>query len=259
MKPHLLVTNDDGIESAFLHRLVSALEQKFELSVAAPAFEQSWIGRAISRHKEIEVLSGASHFPETVQAWAINGTPTDCVNIAMGHLVKRPVDAVVSGINIGYNTTETLVLSSGTVAGAIEGAQWGLPAIAFSQCVPFSDFENIRDANGHIKNKAFEASQLAAAQHAAEITSDILKNPPSESEVINVNFPEITSPDTQIKKTVPAKLRLGSLYTPCGSGKFKFQFSMGELMEANPLSDRSVLEDGFISYGRLNFGRIGVL
>jgi 5'-nucleotidase len=106
MKPHLLVTNDDGIESAFLHRLVAALLPKFKVSVAAPAFEQSWIGRAISRHQEIEVLCGASHFPAEVTAWAINGTPTDCVNIALGHLLERPADAVVSGINIGYNTTE---------------------------------------------------------------------------------------------------------------------------------------------------------
>ena len=118
MKPHALVTNDDGIDSIFLHRLVDALLPDFRVSVAAPAFEQSWIGRAVSRHREVEVLQSPALFPEGVDAWAISGTPTDCVNIALGNLVQGPVDIVLSGINIGFNTTETLILSSGTVAGA---------------------------------------------------------------------------------------------------------------------------------------------
>ena len=127
MKPLALVTNDDGIDSAFLHRLVEALAKDFEVAVAAPAFEQSWIGRAISRRTEVEVIPSPSHFPSGVQAWAVSGTPTDCVNIALGNLLDRQPDIVVSGINIGFNTTETLILCSGTIAGAMEGAQWGLP------------------------------------------------------------------------------------------------------------------------------------
>ncbi len=258
MKPHLLVTNDDGIESAFLHRLVAALVPDFRVSVAAPAFEQSWIGRAISRHKEIEVLCGAAHFPEAVSAWAINGTPTDCVNIAMGHLLEHPADAVVSGINIGYNTTECLILSSGTVAGAMEGAQWGLPAIAFSQCVPFADFEAIRDSKGHTEGN-FAASQTAAAQYAARLTAELLAAPPPAGQVINVNFPEHTTADTPLEETVPAKVQLGSLYEPCGSGSFRFRFSEGRSIENNPRSDRAVLERGCISRSRLDFSRIGCL
>ena len=258
MKPHLLVTNDDGIESAFLHRLVAALVPDFRVSVAAPAFEQSWIGRAISRHKEIEVLCGAAHFPAEVSAWAINGTPTDCVNIAMGHLLEHPADAVVSGINIGYNTTECLILSSGTVAGAMEGAQWGLPAIAFSQCVPFADFEAIRDSKGQTKG-SFAASQAAAAQHAARLTTELLAAPPPAGQVINVNFPEHTTAETLLEETVPAKVQLGSLYEPCGSGSFRFRFSEGRNIENNPRSDRAVLERGCISRSRLDFSRIGCL
>lgn len=256
MKPHLLVTNDDGIESGFLHRLVAALLPDYKVSVAAPAFEQSWIGRAISRHAEIEVLCGAAHFPEAVQAWAINGTPTDCVNIALGHLLERPVDAVVSGINIGYNTTETLILSSGTVAGAIEGAQWGLPAIAFSQCVPFADFETIRDSKGQTEG-AFALSQAAAAAHAARLTSELLASPPPAGQVINVNFPEITTAESVVEATIPAKVQLGSLYEPCGPGKFRFRFSEGRPMDSNKKSDRAVLEEGRISRTRLDFSQIG--
>ena len=168
MKPHALVTNDDGIESAFLHRLVDALVDKFQVSVAAPAFEQSWIGRAISRHEEIEVIHSPSIFPDNVDAWAVNGTPTDCVNIALGNLIKTPVDIVLSGINIGYNISETLILSSGTIAGATEGAFWGLPAVAFSKCVPKHLFEDIRKSNGQTDGD-FTYSLIAAARHACLI------------------------------------------------------------------------------------------
>jgi 5'-nucleotidase len=256
MKPHILVTNDDGIESGFLHRLVEALVPHYKVSVAAPAFEQSWIGRAISRHAEIEVVCGASHFPEGVQAWAINGTPTDCVNIALGHLLEQAPNAVVSGINIGYNTTETLILSSGTVAGAIEGAQWGLPAIAFSQCVPFADFEAIRDSKGQTEG-AFALSQTAAAAHAARMTAELLAAPPPAGQVINVNFPETTTAESVVEATVPAKVQMGSLYEPCGPGKFRFHFSEGRLLDANEKSDRAVLEKGRISRTRLDFSKIG--
>ena len=138
MKPHALVTNDDGIESAFLHRLVEALLPQFRVSVAAPALEQSWTGRSMTRHGELDAILSPSHFPDGVEAWSISGTPTDCVNIALGNLLSKKPDIVLSGINIGFNTTESLILSSGTVAGAIEGVLWNLPAIAFSNCLLYT-------------------------------------------------------------------------------------------------------------------------
>jgi len=168
MKPHALVTNDDGIDSIFLHRLVDALLPDFTVSVAAPAFEQSWIGRAVTRHGEIEVIHSPSLFPTGVEAWAISGTPSDCVNIALGNLLPQLPDIVLSGINIGFNTTETLILSSGTVAGAIEGALWNLPAIAFSKCVPNHLFANIQQSKGQTEG-ALADSLSAAAEHARRI------------------------------------------------------------------------------------------
>lgn len=255
MKPHALVTNDDGIESAFLHRLVDALRADFEISVAAPAFEQSWIGRAISRRKEVEVIESASHFPEDVQAWAINGTPTDCVNIALGNLLERPADIVISGINIGYNTTETLILCSGTVAGAIEGAQWGLPAVAFSKCVPEHLFEGIRDTNGQTEG-SFSTSLACAAERASALSVEIHKNPPEAGMVINVNFPADTREDSPVEATYPAKIRLGSLYEPCGTGKYRFRFSEGEILAPHPQTDRAALKRGSISRSLLDFSQI---
>jgi 5'-nucleotidase len=256
MKAHALVTNDDGIESAFLHRLVDALLEHFEVSVAAPAFEQSWIGRAVSRHNEVEVIHNASIFPTGVDAWAVSGTPTDCVNIALGNLLTKRPDIVISGINIGYNTTETLILSSGTVAGAIEGALWGLPAIAFSKCVPGHLFEGIRDSNGQTVG-AFTDSLNSAARHAAEIARATLESPPKTGTVVNINFPEGTSSETLLEETFPAKIELGSLYNEVSPGKYTFRYSEGTIIEAHPQSDRAALERGSISRSQLDFSRIG--
>ena len=256
MKPHALVTNDDGIESAFLHKFVEALAGSFRISVAAPAFEQSWIGRAISRREEIEVIYNPSFFPDEVDAWAVNGTPTDCVNIALGNLVKDPVDIVLSGINIGYNISETLILSSGTVAGAAEGAFWGLPAVAFSKYVPDHLFENIRKNNGQTEGD-FTASLVAAAQHDCNIALKTIAEPHQQNTVININFPQKTEDHTPYEETIPAKVKLGSFYKLNSSGKYVFHFSEGTEIEENEHSDRAALMRGNISRSILDFTRIG--
>lgn len=256
MKPHALVTNDDGIESIFLHKLVEALTEKFQVTVAAPAFEQSWIGRAISRREEIEVIHSPSFFTEDVDAWAINGTPTDCVNIALGHLTKTPVDIVLSGINIGYNISETLILSSGTVAGATEGAFWGLPAVAFSKLVPNHMFEGVRNSKGQTEGD-FTHSLVSAARHACRFALETLKKPPEKNVVVNVNFPEKTEDRTSCEETIPAKIKLGSFYKRNNSGKYVFHFSEGAEVEEEEHSDRAALLRGNISRSILDFTRIG--
>jgi 5'-nucleotidase len=256
MKPHALVTNDDGIESAFLHHLVMALLPEFRVSVAAPAFEQSWIGRAMSRREEVEVIRTPSTFPGSVAAWAISGTPTDCVNIALGHLLPEKPDIVLAGINIGYNTTETLILSSGTVAGAIEGAQWGLPAIAFSMCVPHALFPEVSRSKGQTSGNFARALQ-SAAHRAARISKAALDTPAPTGTVVNINFPPETNDNTHILETHPAKIKLGSLFEETRPGKFQFNFHPGTVIDSDPDSDRAALDAGYISRCILDFSKVG--
>jgi 5'-nucleotidase len=256
LKPHALVTNDDGIESGFLKRLIDALLPEFRVSVAAPASEQSWIGRAMTRQGEIEVTDRTSEFVGTAHAWSISGTPSDCVNIALGNLLDTQPDIVLSGINIGYNTTETLILCSGTIAGAIEGAQWGLPAIAFSKSVPKEIFEEIRISNGNTSG-AFDASLGAAARHAAQIAKQTLASPPPPGTVVNINFPARTGADSETRETYPAKIELGSLFEETAPGRFRFAFSHGIEIDADPQTDRATLAAGQISRSLLDFSRIG--
>ncbi|MFO8027573.1 MAG: 5'/3'-nucleotidase SurE [Opitutales bacterium] len=256
MNPHALVTNDDGIDSAFLHRLVEALLPEFRVSVAAPAFEQSWIGRAMSRRDEVEVIHSPATFAGTSEAWAISGTPTDCVNIALGHLLPEKPDIVISGINIGYNTTETLILSSGTFAGAFEGAQWGLPAIAFSMCVPHELFPEVSRSKGQTSGN-FARSLANAADRAALISKATLDDPTPAGTVVNINFPPETRETTAIVETRPAKVALGSLFEESRPGKFRFSFHPGKVIHAGSGTDRGALDEGHISRSLLDFSKVG--
>ena len=256
MNPHALVTNDDGVDSVFLHRLVDALLPHFKVSVAAPAHEQSWKGRSMTRHGEVEVVRNNTDFPEDVEAWSINGTPTDCVNIALGNLLPTKPDIVLSGINIGYNTTQTLILSSGTVAGAIEGTLWDLPAMAFSKCIPKDQFERISESKG-MTDPDLDASLKACASHAARMALETLRDTSHLGSVININFPSQTSDQSEVVDTVPAKLRLGGLFAETSPNKFTFRYSDGTEIDSNAKTDRSALSSGRISRSILDFSRIG--
>ena len=128
--PHILISNDDGYLAPGLLALVNAIRPLGRITVIAPEQNHSGASNSLtlSRPLSIHRIAGG----ERDGFVFINGTPTDCVHIAMtGYLDHRP-DLVVSGINQGENMGED-VLYSGTVAAAIEGVMFGVPGIAFSQ------------------------------------------------------------------------------------------------------------------------------
>ena len=127
----LLVTNDDGIHSLFFHELIRALQAAgHELCIVAPATEQSWTGASKTRHRPVK--SSAVDRGFGCPTWITDGTPSDCVNIAVTSLLPCRMDGVVSGINVGFNCTLGFIIASGTVNAAWEGALHGLPALAVS-------------------------------------------------------------------------------------------------------------------------------
>lgn len=124
-----LLTNDDGIAAEGLRALGCKLAGQGQVVIVAPEKERSAIGHGITMHKplrvtEIELAPGLKGF-------AVNGTPADCVKLALEALLPQPPDVVVSGINRGENLG-TDVLYSGTVSGAIEGCINGIPSLAVS-------------------------------------------------------------------------------------------------------------------------------
>lgn len=250
------MTNDDGIESGFLHTLARALSGSFDITIAAPASEQSWIGRAVSRHREVTV----ERHPELPwPAWTIDGTPTDCINIALGNLMPAPPAAVVSGINIGYNTTVPLIYSSGTVAGALEGAFWGLPAFAVSQQIPDDIFAEVTRSKGRLPDE-WQATLEENATHAADLIQRLLHAaPPQHADAIvhNLNYPAVPQQPYETVLTVPAALQELPFYREIRPGVYGFHFQHGEERADSQLTDREALARGWVSHGILNFSALG--
>jgi 5'-nucleotidase len=125
----ILLTNDDGIDAGGLHALAAALRPLGDVTVAAPATNQTGVSRAITLSPTIIV--DEIDLPDGGRGFAVAGTPSDCVRFAVLGLPERP-DIVVSGSNRGVNLGDD-VSYSGTVAAALEGVFLGLPAIAVSQ------------------------------------------------------------------------------------------------------------------------------
>ncbi len=254
-RPRILITNDDGIDSHFLRVLVEAHLEHFEVSVAAPFREQSWISRAITREGEVKVCED-NRF--NCKGWSLDGTPTDCVNIALGHLIpvnEHPV-AVISGINLGYNAAYPFILSSGTIAGALEGLMWGIPGIAYSQMVPEHLYEYLRVSHGMIEG-ALAESVKNAGKRACEITQSVLQKNYTGMIVHNVNFPIHTEMDTPIEKTIPERFHCGTLFQPVSENSYRFKFT-SELVPliGTESTDRSCLLREHISYTQLNYARL---
>ena len=125
MKKRILVTNDDGVRSDGILALAEALGPLGDVTIVAPLNEASAIGHALTLRRPLHV----EKFGEKI--YSVDGTPTDCVNIAITKVLDGMPDLIVSGINKGWNIGDD-VTYSGTVAGALEGALLGIPSIAVS-------------------------------------------------------------------------------------------------------------------------------
>jgi len=125
--PRILITNDDGIFSSGIKLLAEELGKLGEVLVVAPDREQSATSHALTLHRPLRMR-------RLEEGWyAVDGTPTDCVNLGVLSLLKEtPPDLVVSGINFGLNLGDD-VTYSGTVSATFEGSLLNLPAVAFSQ------------------------------------------------------------------------------------------------------------------------------
>ncbi len=253
-KPTVLATNDDGIDSYFLQVLVKRLQEEFEVTVAAPAKEQSWVGRGMTRRGPVSVQEFADL---DVPAWVIDGTPTDCVNIALGCLLEDKPDLVVSGINLGMNVTLPMILASGTVAGALEAAFWGIPSLAFSQNIPANEYDAVRKVKGHEPSRARDDVDISS-QIAADMALKLLDNPLPKLTFPNINFATGIQPDTEVEQTRPGCPFVGGLFAPPDAeGISRFRFNHG-VFENEPVdTDIMCLRRGHTSNVILDYSILG--
>ncbi|MDX5334034.1 MAG: 5'/3'-nucleotidase SurE [Gammaproteobacteria bacterium] len=163
---HILVSNDDGYQAPGLAELARALAQVARVTVVAPDRDRSGASNSLTLDRPLRATPQPSGFI------AVNGTPTDCVHVAITGLMEEEPDMVISGINLGANLGDD-VLYSGTVAAAMEGRFLGLPAMAVS----LTSFEG-----RHFETAARAAMLLLARMQAQPLPSDT---------ILNVNVPDI--------------------------------------------------------------------
>ncbi len=126
MSRTILVTNDDGIASPGIEALARAASRLGTVWVVAPDRERTAVGHALTLHKPLRLTRVRPRW------FAVNGTPTDCVNLAVTQVLKRPPALLLSGVNRGVNLGDD-VTYSGTVSAALEGTILGIPSVAVSQ------------------------------------------------------------------------------------------------------------------------------
>jgi 5'-nucleotidase len=179
-KLSILVSNDDGILSDGLAALVTALQDIADVTIVAPDSQQSAVGHAITVHRPLrvrEVKKEGKFF-----GYAVDGTPADCVKLAIRNLMKKKPDLVISGINHGSNTAIS-VIYSGTVSAATEGTILGIPSFAMS----LTTFEANADFS-------------YAAKFARQLALKVIENGPLIGTMLNVNVPAV--PESEIKGVV---------------------------------------------------------
>jgi 5'/3'-nucleotidase len=223
--PRILVTNDDGYRSAGIHAVADALRVLGDVTIVAPVEEASAIGHALTlRHPlRIESVEG--------RVYAVDGTPTDCVNIAITQVFRGELpDLVVSGINKGWNLGDDITYS-GTVAGALEGALLGIPSIAVSLRATRGDYDF-----GH------------AARAAAVFAGAILQSPLPPRTFLNINVPK--GLPKGYRATVQAKRNhvtsVAERHDPKGRPYFWIEEGQNE-WEPHDRSDYQAVRDGYVS------------
>lgn len=173
-RPRILVCNDDGIDAPGIIALARALRPLGEVTVVAPDKQQSAVGHAITMNYPLRV--SRVHRNRRFFGLAVEGTPADCVKLAVRTLLPEKPDLVVSGINHGSNTAISIIYS-GTVSAATEGTILGIPSIAFS--LTTYDRPDFR----------------FAAEFAFTLSSHVLKRGLPPSTLLNVNIPAVAKKD----------------------------------------------------------------
>lgn len=168
----ILVSNDDGFFSDGIRALVTRLKELGEVWMVAPDREQSASGHSLTLHRPLRV----KRIEKRETEFMVDGTPTDCVNIALNQVLPFKPDIVVSGINRGANLGDD-VTYSGTVSAALEAVLLGVPAIAMS-AVP--------------NQQTDELQYEAAADFAKYLAEQVMKHGLAPGTLLNVNVPSET-------------------------------------------------------------------
>lgn len=172
-RPLILITNDDGYAAQGIDALFEAAQALGDVWMVAPVAEQSGVSSSLSLHDPLRIKRVGE------QRFAVNGTPADCVYLALYHILPRPPSLCLSGVNHGANLGDD-VLYSGTVAGALEATLAGVPGLAVSLAAWGKGLD-----------------YTPAAQVAAEFGQKILERGLPRDVLLNINVPRDATAQTE--------------------------------------------------------------
>ncbi len=219
----ILVTNDDGFDNPGIWALVNAVKDLGNVTVVAPAENQSGVGTAISFRRSVKINRAPSKF-SGVECYAVSGTPADSVILGLEHVLVGEVDAVVSGINPGTNTSRNLFIS-GTMGAAITASAKGVKACAFSM-----DAED--DITSHAVGEVITA-----------ITRELIDSVTPRGGLFNVNFPTLDNGGIKgAESAAPAQSEFKSLLVAQSDGGYEIFSGLKVSIEKLPLTSGTDLE-----------------
>ncbi|OGT40189.1 MAG: 5'/3'-nucleotidase SurE [Gammaproteobacteria bacterium RIFCSPHIGHO2_12_FULL_38_14] len=222
----ILISNDDGVHAPGLACLADALGRIADITVVAPDRNRSGVSNSLTLEHPLRVVSAANGF------FSVNGTPTDCVHLAVTGLLKEMPDMVVSGINEGSNLSDD-VLYSGTVAAATEGRFLGLPSLAISLAGPRCEHYD------------------TAAQIAKLIVLQLAETPLTYDTILNINVPDM--PFAELRGIQVTRLGTRHKAEPTIKGtdprgrKIYWVGQPGPEQDAGPGTDFYAVNSGYVS------------
>ncbi|MDX1917612.1 MAG: 5'/3'-nucleotidase SurE [Candidatus Caenarcaniphilales bacterium] len=235
----ILISNDDGIDAPGLKALVQVIASKHDVYVVAPDRERSATGHALTLHHPLRVEKMPDDFfPMARAAYAIDGTPTDCVKIALNKILDFKPDWVLSGINHGPNMGAD-ILYSGTVSAAMEGAIYGIRSIAFS----ISEY----------RVDLFEEPASYIPTLLDRINTGALLLPPKT--IFNVNIPVHTKVRGYALTRLGARMYNDSYDERQDPRGKNYYWLSGDLLESDNDPDSDVIKtrEGFVSVTPVTF------
>ncbi len=227
--PVLLICNDDGIFAAGIRALARRMAEIGTVVIVAPNQQQSAVGHALTVSSPLRIEK--FDIENDIHGFAINGTPADCVKIAVQHLLDTPPDVLISGINHGRNTAVSLVYS-GTVSGATEGTMLGIPSLAVS-----------------LDSHSSEAHFDVAAEVTVTVLEHILEEGLPKGTLLNLNVPNLPLAEIAGIKVVPQGRsywsdRYEERLDPIGQ---PYYWLKGEYVREGEGCDDRALEEGYAS------------
>ncbi|RYM00262.1 5'/3'-nucleotidase SurE [Sporolactobacillus sp. THM7-7] len=229
---NILVTNDDGIFAPGVEALVNILQHFGDVFVVCPDEEKSAVSHSITLRYPVRATP-LSLFSPNVSAWAVNGTPADCVKLGVEVLMKEKPDIVFSGINLGPNLGRDLYYS-GTIASAAEASLYGIPAVAIS----LASFNGYRIHFETVKQLVYEIGEV------------ILQNTIPNHVFLNVNVPYTSRECCLGVKVVPLDMSVSryqyvGMNDPYGNVYYWLKDGYQQLDGLEKGHDFKLLKDGY--------------